>query len=154
MINNDILRRICTIFDFNDEKILSVFKLGQCDISAGQLTDLFKEKDVATYKKLADVELASFLNGLIIEKRGQKDGPQHQAEEVINNNLIFNKVKIALALKADEVLAILELAEMTLSKYELSAFFRSSNNKHYNKCGDTVLSAFLKGLKIQSDNET
>jgi len=154
MINNDILRRICTIFDFNEEKILSIFKLGQCDISPKQLTDLFKEKDDSAYKELLDVELASFLNGLIIEKRGQKEGPQHQAEQVINNNLIFNKVKIALALKADEVLAILELAEMTLSKYELSALFRSANNKHYNKCGDNVLSAFLKGLKIKSDSET
>tara|TARA_B110000238_G_C16017137_1_gene391551 strand:+ start:423 stop:887 length:465 start_codon:yes stop_codon:yes gene_type:complete len=154
MINNDILRRICTIFDFDDEKILSVFKLGQCDISAEQLTCFFKEKDTATYKELIDVELASFLNGLIVEKRGQKEGPQHQAEQVINNNLIFNKVKIALALKADEVLATLELAEMTLSKYELSAFFRNVNNKHYNKCGDNVLSAFLKGLKIKSDSQS
>ncbi len=149
MINNDILRRVSSLFNFNDEKIIAVFKLGQCDISAEQLTAFFKEKDDANYKELVDVELASFLNGLIIEKRGQKDGPQHQAEQELNNNLIFNKVKIALALKADEVLAILALADITLSKYELSAFFRNVNHKHYNKCSDTELSAFLKGLKIK-----
>jgi uncharacterized protein YehS (DUF1456 family) len=34
MINNDLLRRISTIFDFNDEKILAVFKLGQVLITA------------------------------------------------------------------------------------------------------------------------
>ena len=154
MINNDILGRICNIFDLNEEKILSVFKLGQCDISAEQLADFFKEKNTAAYKELVDLELASFLNGLIIEKRGKKEGPQHLAEQVINNNLIFNKVKIALALKADEVLAILDLADMTLSKYELSALFRNVNNKHYNKCSDSVLSAFLKGLTIDSDSQS
>ena len=154
MINNDILGRICTIFDLNEEKILSVFKLGQCDISAAQLADFFKEKNTPAYKALVDLELASFLNGLIIEKRGVKEGPQHLAEQVLNNNIIFNKVKIAFALKADEVLAILDLAKMTLSKYELSAFFRNVNNKHYNKCSDLVLSAFLKGLTIESDRQS
>ncbi len=150
MINNDLLRRISTIFDFNDEKILMVFKLGQCLISAEQLADFFKEKDDSAYQELADVQLASFLNGLIIEKRGPKDGPQHQAEESLSNNIIFNKLKIALTLKADEVIAILELAELSLGKYELSAFFRNVNNKHYRDCSDDVLSTFLKGLKIQA----
>ncbi len=149
MINNDILRRVSTIFGFDDEKIQAVFALNQYDMTAEQLVDIFREKDEPTYKALLDVELASFLNGLIVEKRGQKDGPQHQAELVLNNNLIFNKVKIALSLKADEVIALLELAGLSLSKYELSAFFRNMNHKHYKDCSDQVLSAFLKGLKIK-----
>ena len=149
MINNDLLRRISTIFDFNDEKIISVFKLGQGLMTAEQLADTFKEKDDSSYKQLLDVEFASFLNGLIIEKRGPKDGPQRETEQELTNNIIFNKVKIALALKADEVIAILESAELSLGKYELSAFFRSVNHKHYRPCSDDVLSTFLKGLKIK-----
>lgn len=149
MINNDILRRLSAIFDFNDEKLQAVFALNQCDISSKQLACLFKEKNDPDYRELLDVELASFLNGLIIEKRGKKDGPQHQAEQVLNNNLIFNKIKIALALKADEVISLLELAELSLGKYELSAFFRNVNHKHYRECSDDVLSSFLKGLKIK-----
>ena len=149
MINNDILRRISTIFDFNNEKIQAIFSLSQCDINAEQLADIFKEKNDPAYKALLDVELASFLNGLIIEKRGQKDGPQREVEQTLNNNLIFNKVKISLALKADEVISILELAGLSLGKYELSAFFRNVNHKHYRECSDDVLSAFLKGLKVK-----
>ena len=151
MINNDILRRICSIFDFNDEKTQAVFALGQCEISAEQLANFFTEKDDSAYLEIADVELASFLNGLIIDKRGPSDGPMRQTEQVLSNNAIFNKVKIALSLKADEVIATLELAELSLSKYELSAFFRNVNNKHYKECSDSVLSAFLKGLKIKSE---
>lgn len=149
MINNDILRRISTIFDFNDAKVQSVFALSQYELSAEQLACVFKEKNDPAYKELLDVELASFLNGLIIEKRGRKDGPQHQAEQVLTNNLIFNKVKIALALKADEVISVLELAGLSLSKYELSALFRNVNHKHYRECTDDVLSTFLKGLKVK-----
>ncbi len=147
MINNDILRRISSIFDLSNEKICAIFTLGQHEISQEQLSNLFIEKNEAAYKELADVELASFLNGFIIEKRGKQDGPQRQAEQTLNNNAVFNKLKIALALKADDVIAILELAELSLGKYELSAFFRNVNHKHYRECSDEVLSAFLKGLK-------
>jgi len=149
MINNDILRRVGTIFNFTDEQVLKVFELGQCQITLEQLADFYKEKNDNAYKEISDVELASFLNGLIIEKRGKQDGPARQAEQQLTNNIIFNKIKIALALKADEVIAVLELAELSLGKYELSAFFRNVNNKHYRDCSDDVLSTFLKGLKIK-----
>ena len=149
MINNDLLRRISTILGFNDEKILAVFKLGQGSITSEQLVNIFKEKNDSNYKALLDVEFASFLNGLIIEKRGPKEGPQHPTEQMLSNNIIFNKLKIALSLKADEVISILELAELSFGKYELSAFFRNVNHKHYRDCSDDVLSTFLKGLKIK-----
>ena len=149
MINNDLLRRLCAIFELNDEKTRSVFKLNQGEISAEQLANFYKEKNDSAYRALLDIEFASFLNGLIIEKRGKKEGPQQQPEHTLNNNLIFNKVKIALALKADDVIAVLELAGLSLTKYELSAFFRNVNNKHYKECSDEVLSSFLKGLSIQ-----
>lgn len=152
MINNDLLRRICAILNFNDEKTLAVFKLGQGSLTKEQLASCYKEKNDNDYKELLDVEFASFLNGLIIDKRGKKDGPQHQAEQVLTNNIIFNKLKIALSFKADEVIAILELADLSLGKYELSAFFRNVNHKHYRACDDDVLSTFIKGLKIHLAN--
>ncbi|RHW76177.1 DUF1456 family protein [Colwellia sp. RSH04] len=149
MINNDILRRISKIFAFNNEKLLTIFSLSQCDITAEQLDCFFKEKNDPQYKELLDIELASFLNGLIIEKRGKQDGPQRQPEQVLNNNIVFNKLKIALALKADDVIAILDMANLNLGKYELSAFFRNINHKHYRECSDQVLSTFLSGLQIK-----
>lgn len=149
MINNDVLRRICTIFNFDDEKVCAVFNLTQCDISAEQLACFFKEKDDAAYQELHDSQLASFLNGLIIEKRGAKDGPGQHAEHELSNNQIFNKLKIALAMKADDVISVLELADLSLNKYELSAFFRNVNNKHYKHCSDELLSTFLTALKLK-----
>jgi len=150
MINNDILRRVSTIFDLNNESIITTFALSQYDLSAEQLSNFFKEKDDSDYQEIDDSQLASFLNGLIIAKRGPSDGPMREAEQELTNNMIFNKIKIALSLKAEEVISILELAELSLGKYELSALFRNVNHKHYRECSDLVLSAFLKGLKIQA----
>jgi len=149
MINNDILSRIRTIFNLTDDNICAIFALGQCEISTEQLASFFEEKNEPNYKEIQDVELAGFLNGWIIEKRGKQDGPERQNEQVINNNIVFNKLKIALTLKADEVIAILDLAELCLTKYELSSFFRNVNHKHYKECSDQALSSFLKGLKIK-----
>ena len=150
MINNELLNRIRTILHFTDEKILNVFGLGQCDIEQAQLTAFFKEKEDSAYQALTDSEFASFLNGLITEKRGEKKGPQHQAEQVLSNNAIFNKLKIAFGLQAKDVINLLELAGLSIGKYELSALFRNVNHKHYRVCSDDILSTFLTGLTIQS----
>lgn len=150
MINNDILRRVNTIFDLSDEQVIATFALGQCEITVEQLASFFKEKNDSAYQAIEDVQFASFLNGLIISKRGQGDGPERLPEQVLTNNMIFNKIKIALSLKADEVIATVALADLTLDKYQLTALFRNANHKHYKNCSDDLLSSFLKGLKIKS----
>ncbi|MGB0938852.1 MAG: DUF1456 family protein [Colwellia sp.] len=150
MINNDILRNLRTIFDLTDDKIRAIFALSNCDISAAQLDDFFKEKNEASYKAIEDVEFACFLNGLIIEKRGPSDGPARETETFLTNNMVFNKVKIALSLKADDVIVTLSDGGITLDKYELSALFRNPNHKNYKLCSDEILSAFLRGLKLNA----
>lgn len=149
MINNELLRRIATIFDLSQEQLPEIFALNACSLSSAELDCILKPADAPEYKALLDVELASFLNGLIIFKRGAKEGPEQVPENELSNNQIFNKVKIALSLKAEEVITLLESAGLSLGKYELSAFFRNVNHKHYRDCSDDVLSAFLKGLKIK-----
>ncbi len=124
MTNNDILRRIRYTFDFNDSKMIAVFKLADYQVAREQISDWLKKDDDAAYKSCSDMQLAIFLNGLIIDKRGKKDGPLPEPEKKLNNNIIFRKLKIALDLKNEDVLEILSLADLRISKHELSAFFR------------------------------
>ncbi len=147
MTNNDILRRIRYIFDFNDKKMIAVFGLADHKVTREQISDWLKKDDDPAYKACADVEMAIFLNGLINDKRGKKDGPQPEPEKHLTNNIIFMKLKIALNLKAEEVLDIMRLADMDISKHELSAFFRKKGHKHYRKCKDQILRNFLKGVQ-------
>lgn len=149
MTNNDILRRVRYIFDFNDSKIISIFALAGLEVKREQISDWMKKDDDDAYKSLSDVQLATFLNGLIVEKRGKKDGSQPVPEKVLNNNIIFRKLKIALNLQSDDVLNILALADLKISKHELSAFFRKPEHKHYRPCKDQVLRNFLKGVQLK-----
>jgi uncharacterized protein YehS (DUF1456 family) len=149
MTNNDVLRRIRYIFDYNDTTMITIFELAELKVSREQISDWLKKDDDPAYKALSDTQLAIFLNGLINHKRGKKDGPQPAPEKKLNNNIIFRKLKIALNLKEEDTLAILELANLRISKHELSAFFRRADHKHYRACKDQVLRNFLKGLQLK-----
>ncbi|MCU7835454.1 MAG: DUF1456 family protein [gamma proteobacterium symbiont of Taylorina sp.] len=149
MIHNDVLRRVRYIFDFNDTKMIAIFALADDQVTREQVSSWLKKEEDADFQKLSDRQLAIFLNGLINDKRGKKDGPQHEPENRLSNNIIFMKLKIALNLKAEDVLAIMNLAEFRMSKHELSAFFRKPDHKHYRVCKDQILRNFLKGLQLK-----
>ena len=149
MTNNDVLRRLRYTFDFDDSKMINLFSLGNLKVTRGQISDWLKKEDDAAYKNCTDTQLASFLNGLIIDRRGKKEGTQPRAEKRVSNNIIFRKLKIALDLKADDVLEIMGLANIRISKHELSAFFRKSDHKHYRDCKDQILRNFLKGVQLK-----
>ena len=149
MNNNDVLRRIRYVFDFGDSKMIAIFGKADHEVTRGQVSDWLKKDDDPAYQECSDTELASFLNGLINDKRGKKEGAQPKPEARLNNNIIFMKLKIALNLKAEDVLELLELAEFRLSKHELSAFFRKPGHKHYRECKDQILRNFLQGMQLK-----
>jgi hypothetical protein len=66
----------------------------------------------------------------------------------MNNNEIFKKLRVALMLRDEHIIEILELVDFKISKSELSAFFRAENHENYMECGDQVLRNFLNGLVI------
>ena len=52
-------------------------------------------------------------------------------------------------LKAEDIIDIMGLTDVNISKHELSAFFRKPDNRHYRACKDQVLRNFLKGLQLK-----
>jgi len=66
----------------------------------------------------------------------------------MNNNDIFKKLRVALMLRDDQIIEILELVDFRISKPELGAFFRNADHPNYMECGDQVLRNFLNGLVI------
>lgn len=129
--------------------MMSLFASGGQEVSREEVSDWLKKEDDPAYKECSDLLLATFLNGLIVDRRGKKDGPQPLPEKRLTNNIIFMKLKIALDLQAEDVLQILGLAGFILSKHELSAFFRKPDHKHYRECKDQVLRNFLMGVQIK-----
>ena len=149
MITNDVLRRIRYSFNFDDSKMIAIFGLAGLEVTRAQISDWLKKDDDPDFVKCSDQQLAIFLNGLIIDKRGRKDGPQPEPEKQLSNNIIFRKLKIALDLQADGVLEMVNQGDFSISKHELSAFFRKPGHKHFRECKDQVLRNFLKGMQFK-----
>ena len=149
MTNNDILRRIRYTFDFNDSKMIAIFALADHQVTRGQISDWLKKDDDPAFQKCSDTQLAIFLNGLINDRRGKKEGPQPKPEQRLTNNIIFRKLKIALDLKAEDILEIMDLTNVRISKHELSAFFRKPDHKHYRECKDQILRNFVNGVQLK-----
>jgi uncharacterized protein YehS (DUF1456 family) len=149
MRNNDILRRLRYTFDLKNSQMIALFALAGVSVSGEQVGGWLKRDEDPAYQECSDRQLAVFLNGLIVDKRGKKDGPQPEPETVLTNNSILMKLRIALNLKAEDVQEIISLADMPISKHELSAFFRRPGHKHYRDCKDQMLRNFLKGVQIK-----
>ena len=149
MTNNDILRRIRYTFDFKDSAMIDVFAAADHKVTREQVSNWLKPEEDKDYCAAKDTELAIFLNGLINIKRGRREGEQPAPEKRLTNNMVFMKLRIALNMKAEDILETLKVVDFRLSKHELSAFFRKPDNKHYRECKDQILRNFLSGVQRQ-----
>jgi len=153
MLNNDIIRRIRYIFNFDDDAMMKIFSLAELEVSRADISDWLKKDDDPAYQACNDKTMALFLNGLINLKRGKREGAQPEPEKQLNNNIIFMKLKIALNMKSDDILEVMGLVDFHISQHELSAFFRKATHKHYRPCKDQVLRNLLKGLQVKNRGE-
>jgi len=147
--NNDILRRIRYAFDFKDNVMVEIFSLADFKATQEQVSAWLKREEDEDFLELSDTELAVFLNGLINFKRGKREGEQPKPETRLNNNIVFQKLRIALNLKADDILELFKLVDLRVSSHELSAFFRKPGHKNYRECQDQILRNFLLGVQRQ-----
>jgi len=152
MTNNDILRQLRYALNINDSTMIEIFKLADHEIEQSKLTGLLKKEDEEGFVNCGDAVLGYFLDGLILRKRGRKEikpGETRKPDSRLTNNAILKKLRIALELKEDDMLATLRLSNVDISKSELTALFRKEGHKNYKECGDQFLREFLKGLSIR-----
>ena len=155
MNNNNRLVRIRYALDMKDSDMMDIMHLGGSDLSKEEVKALLKkvesEDSENEYEKMCDNEtLERFLNGFIISKRGESS--QKMPLELTNenvNNLLLKKMKIALSLKSEDILDILNDAGVSISKSELSAVLRKEGHRNYKPCGDRYVRNFLKGLALK-----
>ncbi|MGF1755341.1 DUF1456 family protein [Vibrio makurazakiensis] len=148
MTNNEILRRIQHALNLKNAQIIKAYEQADVTVAHDQVNNWLKDESEKSFSKMKDKELAVFLNGFINQKRGKKEGEQPKPEVELTNNMIFMKLRIALNMKAEDVLDVLEVVGISLSKYEIGAYFRKPNNKNYKKCDDQLLCDFLNGVQF------
>ncbi|SDQ35261.1 DUF1456 family protein [Carnobacterium viridans] len=170
MNNNDRLVRLRYALDIKDTEMVEIFKLGGLELtkedvkkmltkSKNENSDTIKKEEFQKndyVKDCSNQTLESFLNGLIIFKRGRQESAVNEPEKlvpmVINdknvNNMLLKKIKIALSLTSEDMLGVLGNAGVQISKSELSAVLRKEGHRNYKECGDRYARNFLKGLAI------
>ncbi|MFD0962657.1 YehS family protein [Pseudofulvibacter geojedonensis] len=149
MTNNDILKRLRFTFDYNDAQMVAIFKLADYEVEVEEMTAWLRKDNHPDYLELIDKDLAIFLNGLINEKRGKREGPQPTPEKRLTNNLILKKLKIALNLKTDDIIAVFALVDRKITMPVLNSFLRNPKQDQYRICQDQYLRWFLSGLQAK-----
>ena len=148
MDNNDVLRRLRYSFELDDSAMIKLFEHREKAVTRTKISAWLKRDDDPDFVAINNADMATFLNGFIVSKRGKQNGKTPEPETKLNNNIIFAKLKIALNLQSHDMLALLTIAGLPISKHELSAFFRKNSHKHYRTCKDQILRHFLKGIQM------
>ncbi len=152
MTNNDIFRRLRHALDISDTAAAEIIgKTGE-ETTRSQVSRWLKRDDEDGYQAMSDPTLCRFLDGLIIEKRGPRpDGSVPEPLELLTNNEILKKLRIALEMRDEDVNAVFEKAEFVVTKAELSSFFRKEGHRNYRLCPEQVLRKFIQGLGKKQD---
>ena len=148
MNNNDTLRRIRYAFDLPDAQMVAVFGLGGQTVTEEEARTFMGSEDDEDAVYCTDAIFGCFLDGLIIDRRGPPPAgrPAPPSSQELTNNTKLKKLRIALNLQEDAMLATLKAGGHPMSSGELTALFRKPQHKHYRECGDQVLRKFLDGL--------
>jgi uncharacterized protein YehS (DUF1456 family) len=147
MTHNHIIKQIRDALELNEATLLEIFQLSDPEVTPEDVADILKDEKEPGFVLCSDAGMELFLDGLITYKRGPSDTKRKaQAEAAMTNNTILKKLRIALDLKDDEMLALFDAVGITLSKSELTPFFRQEGKPNYKRCSDKMLKGFLKAL--------
>lgn len=147
MTNNDIIRQIRYTFDYSDAKMIQIFAMADLEVTRSQVSNWLQKEKHSAYQELTDEQFAYFLNGLINDKRGKKEGKSREPEKRLNNNIKLRKLKIALNMRDEDIIETIALVGLRIGKPELSAFFRNPHHRQYRLCKDQFLRNFLYGIQ-------
>ena len=146
MTNNDVLRRLRYALDISDREVVALFAAAGYTLEIDELDSLFRKDEDEGFVECPDLMLDLFLKGLIVGRRGRREGETAEPPDekiVLSNNDILKALRIALSLKDEDIVAIMELAGVKASKTEISALFRKKGHPNFRPCGDQ----FLRNLR-------
>jgi uncharacterized protein YehS (DUF1456 family) len=149
MLQNDVLRRLRFALSLDNQATIAVFKLVDYELEENYLMSMMRREEEPGFTPCRDKVLGLFLDGLVIKNRGRQDGvtPRPlQAGEILSNNDILRKIKIAMNYQQEDMLNILRTADFAIGKSELTALFRKPDHRSYRPCGDQLLRNFLQGM--------
>jgi uncharacterized protein YehS (DUF1456 family) len=159
MRNNDVLRSLRWTIDASDRALAELILLGgvpdsptTAPLTQPEGRDLIaawlRRDDEPGWQPCPDIVADALLIGLIVQRRGPSDRTPAPVTR-LNNNTVLKRLRLAFALRDDDVADVLRLAGFPLSKSEIGGLFRAEGHPNYRPCGDQVLRNFLRGLGLR-----
>lgn len=150
MTHNHIIKQVRDAFTLDEATLLEIFQLSDPEVTPEDVADILKDETEPGFVLCSDAGMELFLDGLITYKRGPSKTKRESKPAVeMSNNMILKKLRIALNLKDDDMLALFKSAGITLSKSELTPFFRQEGKPNYKRCSDKMLKGFLKAIALR-----
>ena len=165
MDNNEFNRRIRYALRLDDAETVRLIQMGGQWVSLEQAASFRCKDDEPDFLACPDDVLLALLDGLILDRRGpppeRADAPDASktgtkpakepagAVPAVNNNLVLKQLRIALALRSDDIYTLMLAGGGKVGKAEVGAFFRSPEARNYRRCGDQAVRWFLSGLAAQ-----
>lgn len=91
--NNDILRKLRIALSFRDDDMLEVMKLGNFNMSKGEMSAFFRKPDHRNFKPCGDQVLRYFLLGLARKLRPDVASPAMENTATVNSPAIKKSIK-------------------------------------------------------------
>lgn len=147
MSHNDVTRSLRYLLDASDTRMVEILRLGGGQATLDQVRAFLLPEGDPGEVAVDDRTLAQLLDGVIVFRRGRDEArPLPPLEPRVTNNVVLKKLRVAFELKDVDLHAIFAAAGKSVTKPELSAFFRKPDHPHYRTLGDQYLRAFLRGL--------
>jgi uncharacterized protein YehS (DUF1456 family) len=176
MNDNDVLRRLRFALDLDDAKVIDMFARAGDPVTPDELTALLMKDGQHGFVPCPSGRLERFLDTLILDRRGPRTSPvaapkvasavspvegaegadegvEAETPPTLTTNEILKKLRIALDLKEEDILATIALGDGEVSRPHLRSIFRNAGHKNYRACDDELLHAFLNGLTRKLRNK-
>jgi uncharacterized protein YehS (DUF1456 family) len=147
MVLNDVLRSLRYALQVTDSGVADLVREGGGATTPQDVIAYQKRDDEPGFKPCPDVVLSAFLTGVIVQRRGRREGAAPRPpQQRLDNNAVLKSLRIAFELEEADILSMMTAAGFQVSRPELSALFRKPDHQNYRPAGDQFLRNFLKGL--------
>ncbi len=156
MDNNELFKRLRYALQIDDPTAKRILKLGGLTPTIEQVSAWRLGEDEPDFEGCPNEAISAFLAGYIVERRGVQEGKPvpPPSKSYIENNTVLKLMKIALAMRSEDLEDTMAAGGASLTSSEVSALLRKPGSRNYRQCGDQVLRQFINGVRqSQRDSE-
>lgn len=143
---NELLRHLRKLLALNEKGMSEILALGNSTALPEEMRNWLRQENEPEFEPCPDLVVSHFFEGLIVARRGPREGEATPPVGALSNNQVLKKLRIAFNLQGEDMHALFAAADHPLTKQEMDALFRKPEHKNFQVCNDHLLRLFLQAL--------